>query len=92
MRAFLQLVSTPLNPIPIAEDFRRSHPRCETVISMTVIRKTVISMQKDKRKTWEDRNKAYLLRLPYGLPYAFRSTIFPEIKCDLSFKKSFQKE
>ena len=29
MRAFLQLVSAPLNPIPIAEHFRRSHPRCE---------------------------------------------------------------
>ena len=27
MRAFLQLVSAPLNPIPIAEHFRRSHPR-----------------------------------------------------------------
>ena len=24
-----QLVSTPLNPIPIAEHFRRSHPQCE---------------------------------------------------------------
>ena len=24
-----QLVSAPLNPIPIAEHFRRSHPPCE---------------------------------------------------------------
>ena len=29
MCAILQLVSAPLNPIPIAEHFRRSHPRCE---------------------------------------------------------------
>jgi len=29
MRAIPQLVSAPLNPIPIAEHFRRSHPRCE---------------------------------------------------------------
>ena len=27
--AILQLVSAPLNPIPIAEHFRRSHPQCE---------------------------------------------------------------
>ena len=30
MRAIPQLVSAPLNPIPIAEHFRRSHPPCET--------------------------------------------------------------
>ena len=29
MYAILQLVSAPLNPIPIAEHFRRSHPQCE---------------------------------------------------------------
>ena len=29
MCAMLQLVSAPLNPIPIAEHFRRSHPQCE---------------------------------------------------------------
>ena len=29
MRAIPQLVSAPLNPIPIAEHFRRSHPLCE---------------------------------------------------------------
>ena len=29
MRAIPQLVSAPLNPIPIAEHFRRSHPQCE---------------------------------------------------------------
>ena len=29
MRATPQLVSAPLNPIPIAEHFRRSHPACE---------------------------------------------------------------
>ena len=29
MCAVLQLVSAPLNPIPIAEHFRRSHPQCE---------------------------------------------------------------
>ena len=29
MRAFPQLVLAPLNPIPIAEHFRRSHPPCE---------------------------------------------------------------
>ena len=29
MRAIPQLVSAPLNPIPIAEHFRRSHPPCE---------------------------------------------------------------
>ena len=28
-RAIPQLVSAPLNPIPIAEHFRRSHPPCE---------------------------------------------------------------
>ena len=28
MRAILQLVSAPLNPIPIEEHFRRSHPPC----------------------------------------------------------------
>ena len=28
MSAILQLVSAPLNPIPIAEHFRRSHPQC----------------------------------------------------------------
>ena len=28
MCAILQLVSAPLNPIPIAEHFRRSHPQC----------------------------------------------------------------
>ena len=29
MCATLQLVSAPLNPIPTAEHFRRSHPQCE---------------------------------------------------------------
>ena len=29
MCAILQLVSAPINPIPIAEHFRRSHPQCE---------------------------------------------------------------
>ena len=29
MCAILQLVSAPLNPIPIAEHLRRSHPQCE---------------------------------------------------------------
>ena len=29
MRVIPQLVSAPLNPIPIAEHFRRSHPPCE---------------------------------------------------------------
>ena len=29
MRAIPQLVSAPLNPMPIAEHFRRSHPPCE---------------------------------------------------------------
>ena len=29
MCAILQLVSAPLNPIPIAEHFRRSQPQCE---------------------------------------------------------------
>ena len=29
MCAILQLISAPLNPIPIAEHFRRSHPQCE---------------------------------------------------------------
>ena len=29
MRAIPQLVSAPLNPITIAEHFRRSHPPCE---------------------------------------------------------------
>ena len=29
MHAIPQLVSAPLNPIPIAEHFRRSHPPCE---------------------------------------------------------------
>ena len=29
MCAILQLVSAPLNPLPIAEHFRRSHPQCE---------------------------------------------------------------
>ena len=29
MCAILQLVSAPLNPIPIAEHFKRSHPQCE---------------------------------------------------------------
>ena len=29
MCAILQLVSASLNPIPIAEHFRRSHPQCE---------------------------------------------------------------
>ena len=29
MCAILQLVSAPLNPIPIAEHFRRSHPQCD---------------------------------------------------------------
>ena len=29
MCAILQLVSAPLNPIPIGEHFRRSHPQCE---------------------------------------------------------------
>ena len=29
MCAILQLVSAPLNPIPIAEHFWRSHPQCE---------------------------------------------------------------
>ena len=31
MRAIPQLVSVPLNPIPIAEHFRRSHPPCEHI-------------------------------------------------------------
>ena len=29
MCAIPQLVSAPLNPIPIVEYFRRSHPQCE---------------------------------------------------------------
>ena len=29
MCAIRQLVSAPLNPIPIAKHFRRSHPQCE---------------------------------------------------------------
>ena len=29
MCAIPQLVSAPLNPIPTAEHFRRSHPQCE---------------------------------------------------------------
>ena len=29
MYAIRQLVSAPLNPIPTAEHFRRSHPQCE---------------------------------------------------------------
>ena len=29
MCAILQLVSAPLNPIPITDHFRRSHPQCE---------------------------------------------------------------
>ena len=29
MRAIPQLLSAPLNPIPIAENFRRNHPPCE---------------------------------------------------------------
>ena len=29
MRAIPQLVSAPLNPIPTADHFRRSHPPCE---------------------------------------------------------------
>ena len=29
MCAIRQLVSAPLNPIPIAEHFRESHPQCE---------------------------------------------------------------
>ena len=29
MCAIPQLVSAPLNPIPIAEHFRRSHPQCK---------------------------------------------------------------
>ena len=29
MCAIPQLASAPLNPIPIAEHFRRSHPQCE---------------------------------------------------------------
>ena len=29
MRVIPQLVSAPVNPIPIAEHFRRSHPTCE---------------------------------------------------------------
>ena len=29
MRAIPQLVSAPLNPIPIAQQFRRSHPPCK---------------------------------------------------------------
>ena len=32
MCAILQLVSAPLNPIPIAEHFRRSHPQCEQCV------------------------------------------------------------
>ena len=31
MCAILQLVSAPLNPILIAEHFRRSHPQCEHI-------------------------------------------------------------
>ena len=37
MCAILQLVSAPLNPIPIAEHFRRSHPQCEHSYGHTVI-------------------------------------------------------
>ena len=33
MRAIPQLVLAPLNPIPIAEHFRRSHPPCEHMYS-----------------------------------------------------------
>ena len=31
MCAIPQLVSAPLNPIPIAEHFRRSHPQCDVI-------------------------------------------------------------
>ena len=37
MCAILQLVSAPLNPIPIAEHFRRSHPQCEHSCELFVI-------------------------------------------------------
>ena len=30
-----QLVSAPLNPIAIAEHFRRSHPQCELMSNLT---------------------------------------------------------
>ena len=33
MCAIPQLVSAPLNPIPTAEHFRRSHPQCEDTYS-----------------------------------------------------------
>ena len=35
MCAIPQLVSAPLNPIPIAEHFRRSHPQCELKSNLT---------------------------------------------------------
>ena len=35
MCAIPQLVSAPLNPIPIAEHFRRSHPQCELMSNLT---------------------------------------------------------
>ena len=37
MRAIPQLVSAPLNPIPIAEHFRRSHPPRKIISPRKVI-------------------------------------------------------
>ena len=38
MCAILQLVLAPLNPIPIAEHFRRSHPQCEHSYTQVAIK------------------------------------------------------
>ena len=53
MCAILQLVSAPLNPIPIAEHFRRSHPQCEHSYGQHIymIAIVITSVGTEKRKT-----------------------------------------
>ena len=62
MCAILQLVSAPLNAIPIAEHFRRSHPQCEHSYGQHIYmskenNRDRLSIQEEKGVAFHDRSK-----------------------------------
>ena len=64
MCAIPQLVSAPLNPIPIAEHFRRSHPQCEHSYCQDIlVRKTT----QNKCSTLNNTHVNYMLYVPLTL-------------------------
>ena len=63
MCAILQLVSAPLNPIPIAEHFRRSHPQCEHSCDLNVVPMQLISFHENNYQKVTDLPKKQMLSI-----------------------------